>query len=270
MSCNYYLTNLANSVIVRDAEKESIKRSIGVLSQRLEGHFNGTTILNREIKSHFLFGSYARGTNLPQSIDSNSDVDYMVVFNDTSSRPQTYLDRLRRFVEKYYSRSEIRQSNPTIILNLNHIRFELVPAIDPWIDGLQIPAKPSSYVDWISTDPNDFDNSLTNKNQAYNSLIKPLIRLAKYWNATNQYPFDSFDLEKRVVNHGFWGFGMKQTLWGMVRSFMSDLDVSLIAPSWKHDRIRVLHLRIDQVTRAENSYDYNLAIKVLEKIFPPV
>jgi len=56
----------------------------------------------------------------------------MVIFNiyDGQGKPQTYLDRLRELAEVKYSTSEISQSNPTIVLALNHIKFELVPAVN--------------------------------------------------------------------------------------------------------------------------------------------
>lgn len=57
-----------------------------------------------------------RNTILPRYMDSHSDVDYMVVFKDSGFRPQTYLERLRRFVERNYTRSQIKQSHPTIQL----------------------------------------------------------------------------------------------------------------------------------------------------------
>jgi hypothetical protein len=66
-------------------------------------------------------------------MDEKSDIDYMVVFSDRDYQPQTYLDRLRRFTEYYYQKSEIKQSHPTIQLELNHIRFELVPAVKDWV-----------------------------------------------------------------------------------------------------------------------------------------
>ena len=90
-------------------------------------------------------------------MDANSDVDYMFVFKNDWSKPQTFLNRIRRFVEQCYSTSEIAQSNPTIVLNLNHIRFELVPAVQGLFGNLQIPAKASDYNEWLGTDPTGFN-----------------------------------------------------------------------------------------------------------------
>jgi hypothetical protein len=128
----------------------------------------------------------------------------MVVFKEGGYTPQTYLDRLRKFVEKYYSTSEISQSNPTIVLNLNHIRFELVPALARAgkAGQYQIPKGPSQ---WQDTNPNDFNSKLTSKNNSEKSLLKPTIRLAKYWNAKAGFVYDSYGFEKWIVDLSFWG-----------------------------------------------------------------
>jgi lysine/ornithine N-monooxygenase len=70
---------------------------------------------------------------------------------------------LKFFVERYYSASERKQSHPTIRLNLNHITFELVPAVYNVLYGYQIPAPENNFETWISTDPNDFNSKLTDK-----------------------------------------------------------------------------------------------------------
>jgi hypothetical protein len=141
-------------------------------------------------------------------MDQRSDIDYLVVFAESTNQPQTYLNRLRRFVEVYYGRSEIAQSNPTIVLSLRYINFELVPAINHWFSGLQIPAKAADYQNWIDTDPTGFNRELTRANQNNKNLIKPVVRLIKYWNACNRYPFESYELEQKVVSHGFWLTGL--------------------------------------------------------------
>lgn len=198
MTVATYLKRISDGAIIRDSEKESIQRSIATIKTRLNAHFGN------DIKEQFIFGSYKRGTILPRLMDERSDIDYMVVFENDGVKPQAYLDRLRRFVEKYYFKSEIKQSHPTIQLKLNHITFELVPAQKSWW-SYKIPSKNYGVDDWIGTNPNDFNQELANKNKDYNYSIKPLARLMKYWNAKNGYIFDSFPLEKWIVEQDFVG-----------------------------------------------------------------
>lgn len=199
MSVNSHLTSLASTLVLSEAENSSITTSINTLSSRLTLYFGST------VTSHFQFGSSTRGTILPRQADSHSDIDYMVVFNtsDGQKKPQTYLDRLRRFVEARYSTSEIYQSHPTIVLSLNHINFELVPAIYNY--GYQIPSPASSWLEWTSTDPSGTNQLLQDKNKSNNYQIKPLVRLIKYWNTRKGHLFTSFSLEQYIVNQSFWG-----------------------------------------------------------------
>lgn len=196
MSINSYLASRASNAILSDAEQASINTSIGALKGRLGIYFGAT------LTTHFRFGSSARGTILPRKMDESSDIDYMVVFNDGGFNPQTYLNRLRKFADTYYSSSEFKQSSPSITLELNHIKFDLVPAVtNIWGGGYRIP---SSQTTWQDTNPNDFNSSLISKNIDNHFMIKPTIRLLKFWNALNGYVFESFLLEKWVVQQSYW------------------------------------------------------------------
>jgi len=190
MSVLSYLQKRASDAVLSTAETTSIATSIATLQKRLDSWFAD------EVTEHFQFGSSTRGTILPRKMDGLSDIDYMVVFADGGYTPQTYLDRLKRFAEAYYSSSEIRQSSPTIKLELNHIMFELVPATKNVFGGYSIP---NGGGGWQSTNPNDFNASLTQKNNACGYLIKPTIRLAKFWNASAGYVFESYTFEKTMV-----------------------------------------------------------------------
>jgi predicted nucleotidyltransferase len=198
MSINSHLVSLASDLVLSEQEKSSISTSISTLSSRLSSYFGS------DVTSKFQFGSSTRGTILPRKADAKSDIDYMVVFDtsDGQKKPQTYLDRLKRFAESKYSTSEISQSSPTIVLSLDHIRFELVPAINNY--GYQIPSPASSWSEWTSTNPTATNDALQNKNKAENYQIKPLVRLFKYWNARKGHPFRSFELEQYIVQKYFW------------------------------------------------------------------
>ena len=194
MTVNSYLTSRASDAVLSAAEQGSINTSILTLQTRLNSYF-GTKLNN-----HFRFGSSTRGTILPRKMDSRSDIDYMVVFAETGLTAQTYLNRLRAFVDAYYSSSDIQQSSPTIVLELNHIKFDLVPALSGAWSGYKIP---DSKGGWQTTDPNDFNKKLSDKNAQNYSLIKPTIRLVKFWNAQNGYVFDSYSLEKWIVDQSY-------------------------------------------------------------------
>lgn len=193
MSINSYLDNLADKLVLSENEKGSIKTSIDTLSQRLNSYFYGYG----DLEEHFIFGSYTRRTILPRKIDEDSDIDYMVVFNnDNNYKPQTFLDRLKRFAEERYYSSEIHQSSPTMVLELNHIKFELVPAYKSY--GTYYISDGNG--NWLATYPNDFNDKLTNANNNNSYKIKPVVRLIKEWNVQNNYhKLKSYDIEKKIA-----------------------------------------------------------------------
>lgn len=222
-----HLRKVATNGVLNGDEKVSINTSILTLERRL------TNCFGQDVTDKFRFGSSTRGTILPRSMDSNSDIDYMVVFRDDQYQPTTYLNKLKRFVSTYYSTSEIYQSSPTIVLELGHIKFDLVPALEGR-SNYQIPAPASDYLDWLPTDPNDFNETLVDKNMNHNSLIKPAIRLAKYWNSQNSYVFDSYLLEKEIVDMSFW---LCDDLKEYFYDVINNLEVSYFAPQWKKDKL---------------------------------
>lgn len=262
MTVATYLKRVAGSAIIRDVEKSSIRTSIATIKSRLNAHFGN------DIKDQFIFGSYTRNTILPRSMDERSDIDYMVVFNNDGVKPQAYLDRLRRFVEKYYSSSEIKQSHPTIQLKLNHIMFELVPAQKTWW-GYSIPSKSYGADEWIGTDPNDFNQTLTRKNQEYDNAIKPLVRLMKYWNAQNGYLFESYSLEKFIVEQDFvgpWFFDTPDLKCCLYQCF-DNLGTRGLSQS-TYDKVNRSKMIIAAVRRFEGQQQHVLAENEMKKLIP--
>lgn len=194
MSVLAYLQRCATETLVDERERQGIDRSIRNVQDKLGAHFDSA------IQDHFRFGSTTRGTNLPRLFDAGSDVDYMIVFRDSDKSPQTYLDRLRTFADMHFPRSTIRQSHPTMVLELAHINFDLVPAIDTWWSGLRIPDKGG---EWQDTDPHGFNQKLTARNADCGNLLKPAIRIVKRWNAANGFVFDSYALERWIVGNWY-------------------------------------------------------------------
>lgn len=271
MNANGYLTRLAETALVRQLEEVNIRRSIESLRTKVDLHFAGTLLAAKPIKKHFTFGSYTRGTMLPRSMDELSDIDHMIVFADSDAKPQAYLDRLRRFVETRYPRSDIAQSTPTIVLSLDHIKFELVPAIEGLWGGLKIPMRSSGYQTWQDTEPNAFNERLTEKNKNNGNLIKPLVRVLKYWNALNRYPFESYQLEQDIVSHSSLTILLFDgNLWDRFSSFVRNISISWGDPTYKRDAIERAQALISEITTHESRGEETHAQRKLERLLPPV
>ena len=272
MTVNSYLKNIASHAVVKDAERDSIKRSISTISNRLDNYFGF------QLAKHFEFGSSSRGTMLPRKMDKNSDVDYMVVFQDDSYRPQTYLDKLRRFATDKYYTSEIKQSTPTIVLSLNHVHFELVPALEnfTWTGEYKIPDKASSYYDWTDTNPTEIQDKLHKANKEHNYLVKPLVRILKYWNAVNNYPYGTYELENEIidnitVDHYFLFMNSRENIEDYFFDVVSNLSNSIFWPKYKREKIARLKQLSKEAYNYKNSYlDEENAVKAIKKLLPPM
>ena len=197
MTIEARLREYSSALIVRDSERESIKVSTSTIINRLLQYFGS------QIKAN-VFGSYARYTMLPRSFDAQSDVDIMVIFKSEYNyrpqyKPQTYLNKLKRFGLEQYRSSIVEQDFPAIRFELNHIIFELVPAIQA--GDLYIPDK--NY-EWIQTDPERLNNQVQQTNQSLNNLILPTIRIIKNWNIQRcNRSFSSYEIEQHIAS-GSW------------------------------------------------------------------
>jgi hypothetical protein len=217
MSVKSYLDELTSQLNIAARESASIDKSIVTLAARASGYF-GTNL-----KEKFQFGSSVRNTMLPRKADYKSDVDYMLVLdNQAALKPQTLLNRVKAFAEFYYSASEIRQSTPTVVLELNHIKFDLVPSYRGVFGSLYIPAPASSYQDWLTTEPLSFNARLDDAHRNSGYELRPALRLLKYWNALNGYIYRSFPLEERMVNAGIgWNETIKTCFYAMIANLYS-------------------------------------------------
>ena len=199
MSVLSYLTNLSSQLVLSTEERISIGVSLGFLKTKLSNWSHSS-----DIQEQAVFGSYDRDTILPRKYDEGSDVDYMIVFkNPNQLQPETFRTWLKKFAEDKYTRSEIYLDYPTTVLELSHIKFELVPAIKPMWGTYMIPDNTTIFSKWQSTNPFTLKNTITEANKI-NHNIRPLIRVMKYWNVLNGKPYASYELEQKIANMPFW------------------------------------------------------------------
>lgn len=261
MSVNTYLSDSASNLVLSTKEKESITTSINTLEIRLESYFGAN------IEEKFKFGSYTRVTILPRKADEESDVDYMVVFDNSNNyTQQTFLDRLKRFAETKYSTSEIYQSSPTIVLELNNIKFELVPAYKNW--GTYY--IPDGKGGWMPTYPNDFNNTLTETNNNNSYKIKPLVRLIKHWNVNVNYrDLTSYRIEECIANNMKYSYITCTSYTDYAKKAFNELK-NLTYDASITNRINRAIERIDKALEYENDGMPYSALSEIKKVFPEV
>ncbi len=223
MEINKYFIDLEKRLKVPAAEIDSIKTSTDYLKQKIWGVFQD------KLRSVEIFGSYDRGTKLPSEVNQDTDVDILIVFKKNEFQPRTYLNQLRAFGERTYPRSDIFPDHPSIIVELAHLRFDLVPAyVETGFFGdetIYIPGPPSKDLKWIETDPTSFKKQLVEKNNDKNGLTISIIKIMKYWNCINNYPFSSFFLERVAVKNNVSGKNLKECFYDFI-SEISDYNLT--------------------------------------------
>ena len=256
MSVNSYLTDLASDLVLSESEKSSITTSISTINSRIDSYF-------LDVTDKKVFGSYVRGTILPRKADAYSDIDVMVVFsNPNGYKPQTFLNKLKSFAEYYYSTSEIHQSSPTIVLELNHIKFELTPAYISY-GSYYIPNGPS---EWMYTDPDGFYDKLTQCNVKNASKIKPVVRLIKHWNIQKNYrDLASFELEKKIAEEMRYAY-----IWCTSYAEYVRKALQIIRPLTDGTRVDTAISHLDKALEYENNSMPFSAQSEIKKVFPEV
>lgn len=257
MSVNSYLQDLASELVLSSSEKDHVSTSLDTIKSRLSAYF-GTEVTEKKV-----FGSYDRGTILPRKADENSDIDLMVVFNNSYGyKPQTFLNKLKNFAEHYYSRSEIYQSSPTIVLELQHIKFELTPAYKSY--GTYY--IPNGQSDWMVTDPDGFSNTLVECNKNNGNKIKPVVRLLKHWNIQkNSRDIASFELEKTIANELMYAYYSSSTYADYAKAGLEKIKYKT-----DYSKVNTAIDHIDKAISFENQGKPYTALEEIKKAFPEI
>lgn len=230
---------------------------------------NLATEFKSKIRAKSIFGSYDRDTILPRSIDPMSDVDIMVIFNHTDFErtPETYRNWLKEFAEKHYKNkygSSVEKTFPTITIKLENISYDLVPAkqVDSyWTSTFYIPNEGN---DWIETDPKDVKNKLTDANTQYNSIVKPIIRIFKAWNAKASYPIDSYELESLIAGMNFSNDNIES---GFIYA-AKKLNDNYIFSQKTDGKLSSLVYNLEKVNESLRLNDLETAKKWLHRVLP--
>ena len=198
---NYRLQKIAEDLFIKydSKEREYIEQKIVNFRTNIKDYF-GTRI--NEI---LIFGSFKRDTILPRKFDESSDIDVLIVFNQAQNEftPETYRNQLKRFATAKYPTTKVLKDHPSVVLEMSNIKFDLVPCRlfnNFWSITYQIPNKNGT---WMDTDPKGFNEKLIAANNKYSSIVKPIVRLMKCWNAYNDYPYATFELEQIIADMNF-------------------------------------------------------------------
>ena len=152
------------------------------------------------VSDSFLTGSYKKHT----MIRPPSDVDIFVLINHSHYEitPNAVLNKLKRDLLGSYPDSEIRQEKPCIVLDFNHCKFELTPAIK-----VSQYANPDYYIPaqggntWMQAEnPRVLEERLSNANRRLNGMLTRLIKMMKACKRHNNLTDKkSFEMEEIAI-----------------------------------------------------------------------
>jgi predicted nucleotidyltransferase len=193
---NSYYLQLSKTLLFSSDKRERIDKSIEYFKEKIWGQFQD------RLQEVVVFGSYSRDTII--SNDNEADVDIVIIYKTREVQPDTYLKQIKTFCEDTYRRSTIYQDHPTIVIDMEHIKFEIVPSIYVSSGTVKIPAPKSKELKWVNTNPKDLLTKVQTKDRGNKNLILPVIRILKYWNTLNDRPFLSFQIERAIIDTTFF------------------------------------------------------------------
>ena len=199
---------MLNGVLEQFAQRDLVLGWNTEERKRIENSIDGLSYWLRhklEVTETMVFGSWTRNTILPRKYDESSDIDLMVVFNGNlhNRDPEWCRERLRNYVASGYPKSDVRKDAPAVKLELNFIKYDLVPAVkDEWTGRYYMPNTSQYSSGWMFTSPKDIDTKLSRINTIIGgNLARNVIRLCKYMNkSTGRTAMSSYELESCVLD----------------------------------------------------------------------
>lgn len=269
MTVNGYLDDMQLNLYVNGTEREKIRTSINAISNRLDLYFGNPERCIHKIIKKDIFGSYSRDTMLSRDYDEKSDIDYLIIFEDAKNyNPQTCLNWLKEFAEYWYSTSIVKQSSPTIVIELQNIKFELVPAYKDLYGNLYIPKDNSTWQKTIVKDLNDKMLAINNK---YSYSFKRMIRIIKYWNIKkNLRKYKSYQLETYLTEKFEFSSCSDNSLLCMIDWCFFYLSKYDYIDEYVHDRIQKAIELINEAKINDTKGNDEKAIECIKKILPEI
>ncbi|HWL09993.1 MAG TPA: hypothetical protein VNQ76_16425 [Planctomicrobium sp.] len=259
MSVEALLKTRSAALLPKDCERAAIHSSLNLLAQKLDYHCDPW------IESHSCFGSFRRDTDLSRSLYRTIDVDYLIVFEDQRQSPQVYMERIRRMVTTQFRKGDILKLSPYVTVQLQQIRFDLVPAIRDSLGEYCIPSPASDFQLWIRSSPCSFDLNLLQQHQRLHYQLKPAIRLLKLWNFLAGNVFPPFELEEQILMQPLEkGLSLKEVVFD---AFLK-LQLPFQSESWKNHALDRAKRLVRSAVILEEDHRPTVAEAELRVLFP--
>lgn len=181
-----------------EAQKETVKSRKDMTTIYLKSSFGSTSDLPLDTTK--LIGSADRGTII-RPLD---DVDVMAIFTNKDNIFEKYRFDSKKFL--YRIRDSLNEYNVQVVGARGQavrLFYKSAPHVDiapvfRWSGGGY--ALPKGDGGWLTTDPDQHDDWIAQRNRELNSRLKPMIRMIKRWNNVHSKYLKSFHIEVIVAN----------------------------------------------------------------------
>ncbi len=256
------LTEMALASMVRPEQRAHVTVCTFQIKRLLQLSFR------KQIKRHELFGSYARGTMLPRSIDRHACVDYLIQFTDRRITADDYLDLLASFAEIHFPTSLFRMTRTGVQVDMGEdVVFNLVPAIihDGSSLGIPAPSGTGATSQWQEAAPLSLKERIAKQDAKFGHNILPVIRILKWWNTSVGEPFQGIQLESRIAEHKFRSSSVLSFL---LFDAIGGLRADWTAPKADRNALRDLQAAARQADDAERKGRFAEALTIMNKVLP--
>ncbi|MDH4273531.1 MAG: hypothetical protein OEW08_00685 [Gammaproteobacteria bacterium] len=265
MTLRNTIKNLSKSLFLDQDTTRSIDSLIANVSEKAQRYFL------HDLHLIGAFGSYSRNTLLPRQMDSRTVIDVMVCLNISSKMASDHLNYLQQFVEHVFPNQNFSRTPRSLTLHFSPYPVRLLPAVASDAAAYRIPAR--STAGWLYINPTECMRRLEFADQFNRGMVRPLIRVAKYWNATHDYPFHPFEIEQAIINKGYQysgGLFSAPDLFDYVYDFLTHPPTMQETLTWKLQAIRRTQIYLERARRLDAGSRKQAAIKCITKVLPPI
>lgn len=261
-SLQQYTKELAYAIVPQPLERAAIENFLGTVEEAFTKYFRFN------IERCIQVGEFARETILRHTIDRKSTIHLMILFqNDDYYKNFSLMkEEIIKCISSSFSPSEEELQKFKIPMKFGAI--QLVPAIVVDSDSVSELYIASSTNDtWIQSNPLHFDENINKKNNDTSFLLKPIIRLLKYWNCTHGRYFSTDTIELFVANR----ISTSDSLHTELLRILEQLPV-LLKENVQSIRVlqEVQELTIELKQLLQKKHDEYQTLFIFKQIFPPI
>lgn len=239
-----------------DRDVNLVEDRLADVKLALEGSIEGT------IDQKF-GGSVAKHTY----VDGLSDIDSLLILNDTSVRSDSPKDILRLvtriLAQKFGDRAAVSHGQMAVTVEFKDgMKIQLLPALRSRKDTLRVPSSRENA--WSTIDPRTFQEALTRRNNECGGKLIPVIKLAKAINGTlpESQRLTGYHLESIGIS-AFRGYDGPKTTSTMLPVFFEKAK-DLVAEPVRDSTGQSIH--VDEYLGAPNSAKRSTASHLMDRV----